>query len=83
MAELRQRKTAEPRNTAPIRVDARSPDPAAKRPRKSNQESRLLLFATPLILMLHIALVSTAHALVSLFLEAGHLCDPCCAKLQL
>ena len=75
MAELRQRKAAEPQNTAPISADARSLDPAAKRPRKSNKESGLLLFATPLILILHIALVSTTHAVVFLFFEAGHLCD--------
>lgn len=69
MAELRQRKVAEPQIRAPISADARSLEvnPAAKRPRRGNKESGLLLFATPLILILHIALVSTLYALVSVF----------------
>ena len=81
MAELRQRKVAEPQNTAPISADARSLAPAAKRPRRSHKESGLLLFATPLILFLHVALVSTTYAVVPCFCEAGHLCDPGRAKL--
>ena len=76
MAEIRQRKVTELTTRAPINADARSLDPAAKRPRRSNKESGLLLFATPLILILHIALVSAIHAVVSLFYEAGHLSDP-------
>lgn len=85
MAELRQRKVVEPQNRAPISADTRSleVDPAAKQPRRGNKESGLLLFATPLILILHIALVSTIYDLVSIFCEAGHLCDPGRAKLPL
>lgn len=74
MAELRQRKVAGYQNTAPISADARSLDPAAKRPRRSSKESGLLLFATPLILLLHIALVSTTYAVAHWFWVAGHLC---------
>ncbi|KAL3147358.1 hypothetical protein ABBQ32_002840 [Trebouxia sp. C0010 RCD-2024] len=57
MAELRQRKVTERQARAPISVDARSPK-AVKRPRRQHKESALLLFATPLIIILHIALVA-------------------------
>ena len=78
MAELRQRKVGEPQKRALTNAEARSLDTAAKRPRRSDKESGLLLFATPLIVFLHIASVSTLRAVVSVFLEAGHLGDPVC-----
>lgn len=59
MAELRQRKVAEPQGGAPINADARSPKlKALIRPPRQDKESGLLLFATPLIIILHIVLVS-------------------------
>ena len=68
MAELRQRKLSEPHNGIPTSVDARSADPAAKR-RKTKPERDLLLFATPLIIFLHIALVcsKTSYVVVANF----------------
>ena len=56
MSELRQRKLSEPQYGIPTSVDARSAGSAPRR-RKNKSERDLLLFATPLILFLHVALV--------------------------
>ena len=66
MAELRRRKVAEPQNREPVSADARSNDHAANRPRRSSKESGLLLFATPLIVFLHIALVRSPYIVMFL-----------------